>query len=147
MKSTVKFTLKVKENGRISILDVVAIRQLDGSIKTDLYKKPTHSDRYLNICSSCPISLKRGVIKIIIKRLSPIVSDEKSREQEQQSMRHSLERNVYPSWPINQNISETEPVQFNSSKQTSSSKSPVGLVSLTYILGLTEKLKRILNKN
>ena len=38
-----------------------------------------------------------------------------------------------------------EPVQFNSRKQTSSPKLSAGFVSLTYVPGLTEKLKRILN--
>ena len=86
VKSTIKFTLEVKENGRISFLDVLVIRQLDGSIKSDLYKKPTYTDKYLNFCSCHPISQKRGVIKTLMERLSPIVSDEKSREQEQQSI-------------------------------------------------------------
>ena len=45
----------------------------------------------------------------------------------------------------NQNILETEPIQFNSRKQASSPKSPVGFASVTYVLGLTEKLKRIVN--
>ena len=75
-------------------------------------KKPTHMDRYLNIRCCHPISQKRGVIKTLIKRLFPFVSDKKSREGEQ-AIRHSLERNVYPNWLINQNISEKEPVQFN----------------------------------
>ena len=108
-------------------------------------KKSTHTDRYLNFCFCHPISQKRGTIKTLMKRLSPTVSDKKSRKQEQQSIPHFLERNGYPSRLISQNISETEPIQFNSRKQTSSTKLPVGFVSLTYIPGLTEKLKRILN--
>ena len=91
-------------------------------MKTDLYKKPTHTDRYLNFRSCHPISHKRGVIKTLMKRLCPIVSDEKSREQEQHSIRHSSEKSGYPSWLINQNISKTEPVQFKKRKQTSNSR-------------------------
>ena len=45
----------------------------------------------------------------------------------------------------NQNISETESVQFNLGKQTSSPKSPAVFLPPTYVPGLTEKLKRILN--
>ena len=82
MESTIKFTLEVEENGRISFLDVLVIRLFDGSIKTVLYKKPTHTDRYLNFRSCYSISQKCGVIKTLMKCLSPTVSDEKSREQE-----------------------------------------------------------------
>ena len=85
------------------------------------------------------------MIKTLMKHFSPIVSDEKLQEQKQQSIRHSLEKNSYPSWLINQNISETEPIQFNSRKQTSSPKSAVGFVSMTNVAVLSEKLKRILN--
>ena len=57
----------------------------------------------------------------------------------------SLEKNGYPNGLINQNLLETEPVQFISKKQTSRSKSPAGFVSLTYVPRLIEKRKRILN--
>ena len=63
-------------------LDVLVICQFDGSIKTDFYEKPTHT----NFRSCNPISQTRGVIKTLMKRFSPIVSDEKLREQEQQSI-------------------------------------------------------------
>ena len=50
------------------------------------YSKSTHTDRYLDFRSCHPISQKRGVIKTLMKRLSPIVSDEKLLEQEQQQI-------------------------------------------------------------
>ena len=34
---TIKFTLEAEENGRISFLDFLVIRQLDALIMTDLY--------------------------------------------------------------------------------------------------------------
>ena len=85
VESAIKFNLEIEENERISFFDVIVIRQLDCLIKTDFYKKPIHSDRYLNFYSCQSISQKRSVIKTLMKRLSLIASDEKSREQEQQS--------------------------------------------------------------
>ena len=78
MKSTLKFTHEVEEKGRVSFLDVLVICQLDGSIKTELYKKPTHTNKYLNFRSCHPISQTLAVIKTLTERLSPILSDEKS---------------------------------------------------------------------
>ena len=58
-----------------------------------------------NISISVLVTVVRKNVAWSKKRLSPIASDEKSRDKEQQSIRHSLKRNDYPSWLINQNIS------------------------------------------
>ena len=50
VEATKKFTLEAEKNEKTSFLDVLAIRQLDGLIKTDYQRKPATTESYLNFC-------------------------------------------------------------------------------------------------
>ena len=45
----IKFTYKLEQYNNISFLDVLITRENDGKIKTGVYRKPTHTDVYLNM--------------------------------------------------------------------------------------------------
>ena len=48
--STIKFTIELENNGQIVFLDTLITRE-DGTIKVDVYRKPTNTDRYLDFHS------------------------------------------------------------------------------------------------
>lgn len=47
----IKFTMKTKENGALSFLDVLVTRRLDGTLGHTVYRKPTHAELYLHATS------------------------------------------------------------------------------------------------
>ena len=47
IKSHIQFTVEVESDGKLPFLDVLLMHDLDGSISTSVYRKPTATDKYL----------------------------------------------------------------------------------------------------
>lgn len=57
------FTLKVEESGQLPFLDVLAYKKLDGTLGQHVYRKPTHTDLYLNqACHHCLKQKENGSV-------------------------------------------------------------------------------------
>jgi hypothetical protein len=50
-------------NGHLAFLDLNVHRTVEGELETDVYRKPTHTDKYLSYDSHHPVSHKRSVAK------------------------------------------------------------------------------------
>ena len=62
-----------KEDKTIPLLDVLLIIQEDGSLGHKVYRKPTHTERYLHCNSFHHHSLKNSVCKTLVNRTKTIV--------------------------------------------------------------------------
>ena len=47
INSSMQFTVEMETSGSIAFLDVLFTRELDGSLSTSIFRKPTHTGRYL----------------------------------------------------------------------------------------------------
>ena len=56
ISSSIKFTKELESEGTLSFLDVAVIRKTDGTPSTDIYRKPTHTGRYLSFSSHHPLN-------------------------------------------------------------------------------------------
>ena len=66
-----------EDSGRsLPFLDVLVTSLQDGSFKTTVFRKPTHTNQYLSFSSNHPIEHKRGVVKTLIHRPEMVVSNE-----------------------------------------------------------------------
>ena len=64
-----KITLpKMETEGKLPFLDVLLQRDPDGSISTTVFRKATHTDRYLDFMSHHPLALKLAVVKTLHSR-------------------------------------------------------------------------------
>ena len=57
--SNLQFTIEVADSGKFPFLDVLIIKN-SPSLEFSMYRKPTHSDRYLHFSSNHPPCVKRG---------------------------------------------------------------------------------------
>ena len=51
----IQLTFEEESDGEIAFLDTKIIRKPDGSIKLDIYRKPTHTNQYLQFSSHHPL--------------------------------------------------------------------------------------------
>ena len=58
IEPSIQFTREVEGNNQLSFLDVLLKKDEDGHISTSVYRKPTHTDQYLQYSSHHPLSHK-----------------------------------------------------------------------------------------
>ena len=64
----ITFTRELEEDGKLPFLDTLLYRQNDGSIDISVYRKPTHTDRYLQFSSHHPHQVKVGIASCLFHR-------------------------------------------------------------------------------
>ena len=98
----IKFTLECESQERsIAFLDCKATYKEDKFVLS-VYRKKTHSDRYLNFTSAHPLCMKRSVVNTLTKRVVQICSDPQEQQNELQRLESVLAENDYPTPIINQ---------------------------------------------
>ena len=144
----VKFTMEFEENDKLPFLDILLIKS-EFRLLFSVYRKPTHSDRYLNFHSCHPISVKRGAVIALVDRAFRICSRE-FLNSELLYLRDVLFCNSYPIEFID-NITKNRRIKHNNRvigvSQCTKLNLPNSFISLPYVPTLGETLKRILGKH
>ncbi len=70
----IRFTQEGCQDGKLPFLDCLSKIGEDGSISTQVYRKPTHTDHYLQFDSHHPLVHKLGVIRTLLYRADTAVS-------------------------------------------------------------------------
>ena len=65
ISSSIKFTKELESEGTLSFLDVAVIRKTDGTLSTDIYKKTTHTGKYLSFSSRHPLNQKLSIAQTL----------------------------------------------------------------------------------
>ncbi|KAJ8910812.1 hypothetical protein NQ315_003686 [Exocentrus adspersus] len=76
-KPTIKFTLELEENNKLPFLDVMISKntEINSNFQTNVYRKKTNTNRYLNFDSNHHLSIKKGVIKSLYDRAKLVSSN------------------------------------------------------------------------
>ena len=136
--------IETENNQKLQVLDVCVGRQNNGQLTTKVYRKPTHTERYLSFDSHHPILHKKAVVRSLTDRDRTVQSSSQERAREMKYVVSTLEDNGFPKRFI---IEDSEPKK--SLKEMSASKSVNDengnkVCVLPYIEGTTEPIKRIL---
>jgi len=99
----IQFTLECEKDNKLPFLDVMIIKMDNGTFKFDIFRKPTHTDRYLNYESFHINNHKISVIDSLVDRAFTIC-DEDYINNELCHIRNSLQANNYPIKTIEKRI-------------------------------------------
>ena len=142
-----KFTYEKEQEGKIAFLDTLIVRKPDGSVKLLVYRKPTHTNQYLNFQSAHPLHHKLGVIRTLLDRKDKIVTEPEDKIAEEEIIRSALMQCGYPQWTIDKVKKARQQPKKKDSKNAKSDNKTLTNVTLPYIAGVTEKVQRIFRKH
>ena len=114
---SIEFTYEQESDGSLPFLDTLIVRKTDGTIKLQVYRKPTHTDQYLNYQSHHPVHQKLGVVRTLMDRKDHIVTEEEDKINEEKKVEKALKICGYPTWAF-----EKVKQQMESGKQKSVTK-------------------------
>ena len=89
-----------KEDGPIPFLDTIVKRETDGKLSTTVYRKPTHTDQYLQWDSHHHLSAKYSVISTLTHRTKTVCSNPELLQKEMEHLRKALTNCKYPKWAL-----------------------------------------------
>ena len=85
----------------ISFLDIFITRGHIGTLDTNIYRKPTHSERYLNFKSEHPLEHKSAVVNALTHRANSLIRDDTKKRMELKHIQNVLTLNGYSNWQLN----------------------------------------------
>ena len=102
IEDSMQFTAEdTHADGTLPFLDVLVIPQPDGSLSTAVYRKPTHTNQYLQWDSHHAISAKYSVISTLFHRAKEVCSTKQHLEEEKDHIKQALTACKYPKWAWN----------------------------------------------
>ena len=102
LEDNIKFTAETnKADGSMPSLDTLVTPRSDGSLETKVYRKPTHTNQYLQWISHHAINNKCSIISTLLHRARNICSNKEILEEEQTNIQKALADCKYPNWAIN----------------------------------------------
>ena len=97
----IRFTVEDnKEDGSIPFLDTIVKPEVDGSLSIAVFRKPTHTDQYLQWDSNHHLSAKLSVIQTLSHRASTVCSNPELLQKEKDHLRKALTKCKYPKWAL-----------------------------------------------
>ena len=137
VEESIQSTVEMESNGQMPFLDILLNHKVDGSISTNVYRKPTHTDRYLDIGSHHPISHKRSVISTLLSRADRNSSTVTSKKSEEEHVAAALKHNGYPMALNNQEATRRhcKPTPREATEWKSS-------IVIPYVHGVSEAVRR-----
>ena len=95
---SIKFTFEKEVDGSIAFLDVKVLKKSDGSFNTDVHRKPTDTNIYVNWEAFAPKVWKTGTLKGLVRRALTVCSTEEFQEREIVFLKKIFgEQNGFPS--------------------------------------------------
>ena len=140
---SIRFTDESEKNGTLPFLDV-GVTRIGGTLNITIYRKPTHSSRYLSFASQHENNAKRSVARALFDRVQHVTEEEEKRKEESR-IEEELKLNGFPCEAIEQ---ERKRKRRREEHQTHRNTDRVGqdnkTVTIPYIEGASQAIRRVL---
>ena len=110
----ISFTIEEENNNQIAFLDALVTRK-DNDLIVEVYRKPTHTDRYLDFVSHHDKRHKISTAETLLHRASNLPSTKQGKENELIHVTDALRSNNYPQNVIS-NILIKEEIFYSANK-------------------------------
>ena len=134
----ISMTHEEEKDGKIGFLDVLIHRNNDNTVDTSVYRKPCHSNQYLQFNSNHPMCHKRSVVRTLIHRAYTHCSTETFLQEELKTAYEVLAQNGYP-MPFIKRVHH----QYTHPQEKKPTPDPKQYISIPYMKGWSEGLARI----
>ena len=102
IEESIHFTAEdTQTDGSLPFLDTLVTPQAEGTLSTSVYRKPAHTNQYLQRDNHHAISGKYSVISTLFHRAKEICSSKQQLEEEQEHIQQALSSCKYPKWALN----------------------------------------------
>ena len=151
----IKFTVEDnKEDGSIPFLDTIVKPEADGTLSITVYRKPTHTDQYLQWDSHHHLSAKLSVIHTLSHWAKTVCSKPELLKQEKDHLRKAFTKCKYPKWALDKvekrlNRSTSEVIDGVNNQGTKAAQAATngvktkGYIGIPYTQSLCESIKKI----
>ena len=126
-------------------IDSLVTVEEDGSLSTSIYRKPTHTNQYLQQDSHHAIANKYSVINSLLHRANNICSNQEQKKEELTHIEEALTICKYPSWAI-QKVKLKKNIQQqnkNNKRPNNNNINNRSSITVPYNQGLSESFKNI----
>ena len=135
IRPEIQFTMETEKDGKLPFLDCEVMRKKEGGLSISVYRKSTHTDRYLHFDSHHPVHVKRGVVKCLFNRAEKVTTEVEDLEGEREHLKEVFGWNGYPKSFISNSTNRD-------GTQDQSSADEVRVV-IPYVRGLSEDIRRV----
>ena len=133
---SIKFTRGEEHEGSLAFLDVLVTRTPEGMLQTTVFRKPTHTGRYLPFFSHHPLQQKLSIPRTLFSRTENIIQEDELEKDEIRTINNTLITNGYPRFHRKRRPTHSE----SESQQTKI------MTVVPYVQNLTEPIKRVLQQ-
>ena len=136
----IQFTTEPETQGKLTFLDLCVTVLDDTSTKITIYRKPTHTDQYLNFNSHHHLIHKRSEVRTLTTRAQLYVTTAEDSKAEISHVRNALRANNYKERALDVPPARSKKQVTTTDNKTTRSTRP--MLGLLYIQGLYEQLSR-----
>ena len=135
---SIQFTMEQETDNQLPFLDVLLMRDDNNKIRTTVYRKKTHTDRYLSFKSHHSAQAKRSTVMTLLKRARDVTSDRHLLKKELKHLQGVMLNNDYPTGFLKRCRT------LKPKERSEDEHKPLSTAKLPYIEGLSEEIRRIL---
>ena len=139
----IRFTMEIEKDGELPFLDILVYKKQNGGLGHKVYRKPTHTNLYLNGGSHHHPAQKQAVISSLIHRARNI-SDDNNLPGELRHLKETFLQNGYG----RRDISTALKRAFSQTTRNKEEKErPTATALLPYVSTVSGKISRILSRH
>ena len=135
----IQFTIEPEKDGQLPFLDLCINIMDDGDTKLTIYRKPTHTDQYLQFSSHHPLEHKRSVVRTLMHRAKNCITTVEDQKEEIKHVRKVLAANGYKKWALE--LPKQNQEKKTDCNQKTSVRTPT--IGIPYVKGMSEHLSRV----